>query len=151
MFELNGRRGIITGASSGIGYSIANVIAEAGATVYAISRSGSAKDPEASVHRNVKHIKGDITDYPSMERLVTELGETDGIDFLINNAGVSIRKRAEELRDEDFEYVQRVNVFAPFKLSVLCFPYLRNSRFVGRIIITRKPGRSKIRFADIIN
>nr|WP_319489999.1 SDR family oxidoreductase [uncultured Caproiciproducens sp.] len=134
MFELTGRVGIITGASSGIGYATANVLAEAGAKIYAISRSGGAKNPDAYVHENITHIKGDISDYPAMEKLIPEIGEKQGIDFLINNAGVTVKKRAEDVTDADFEYVQRINVFCPFKLSVLCYPYLKKSKTVGRII-----------------
>ncbi|MFQ9703887.1 MAG: SDR family NAD(P)-dependent oxidoreductase [Enterocloster clostridioformis] len=44
MNELEGRIGIVTGASSGIGYAIANVLAESGAVVYAISRTGAVKE-----------------------------------------------------------------------------------------------------------
>lgn len=42
--ELKGKTGIVTGASSGIGFQIANVLAEAGATVYAVSRTGAPKE-----------------------------------------------------------------------------------------------------------
>ena len=42
--ELKGKTGIVTGASSGIGFQIANVLAEAGAAVYAISRTGAPKE-----------------------------------------------------------------------------------------------------------
>ena len=41
--ELKGKTGIVTGASSGIGFQIANVLAEAGATVYAVSRTGALR------------------------------------------------------------------------------------------------------------
>ena len=47
MFDLTGRRGIITGASSGLGLAAANVLAEAGAVVYALSRTGGVKEGEA--------------------------------------------------------------------------------------------------------
>ncbi|MFQ9805919.1 MAG: SDR family NAD(P)-dependent oxidoreductase [Christensenellales bacterium] len=43
MKEFEGRTGIVTGGSSGIGYAIANTLAQAGAKVYAISRSGAVK------------------------------------------------------------------------------------------------------------
>ena len=43
MKALEGRIGIVTGGSSGIGYAISNVLAEAGATVYAVSRTGYVK------------------------------------------------------------------------------------------------------------
>ena len=43
MMELAGKTGIITGGSSGLGFAAANVLAEAGAVVYAVSRSGRPK------------------------------------------------------------------------------------------------------------
>ncbi|MBE6907869.1 SDR family NAD(P)-dependent oxidoreductase [Marasmitruncus massiliensis] len=134
MFELNGRTGIVTGASSGIGYAAANVLAQAGAKVYAVSRSGKVKDSSASVAPGVIHLAGDVCDYARMEELVQEIGNKDGIDFLINNAGITVKRRAEEFLDEDFERIHKVNVNSVFKLSCLCYPYLTKSPHVGRII-----------------
>ena len=69
-----------------------------------------------------------------MESIVREIGEKEGIDFLVNNAGSTVRRRAELFSDTDFDRIHRVNVHGVFKLSCLCFPYLRGSRFVGRIV-----------------
>ena len=66
MFELDGRVGIVTGASSGIGLATAQVLAEAGAKVYSVSRTGRPKDDNYKSHENVVHINGDITDLYSM-------------------------------------------------------------------------------------
>jgi NAD(P)-dependent dehydrogenase (short-subunit alcohol dehydrogenase family) len=134
MFELKGRTGIITGASSGIGLAMANILGELGATVYAISRTGAPKEPSANIQSNVFHRKGDVCDEKSIKALIQEIAEPAGLDFLINNAGISIKKRAEELTTEEFLQVQQVNVTAPFTMSVLCYPYLKASRHVGRII-----------------
>lgn len=49
MKEFEGRTGIVTGGSSGIGYAIANVLAENGATVYVISRTGKEKEGSCAV------------------------------------------------------------------------------------------------------
>lgn len=134
MFELNGRTGIVTGASSGIGYAVANVLAQAGAKVYAVSRSGKVKDPSAPVAPGIIHLAGDVCDYAHMAELVREIGKRDGIDFLINNAGITVKRRAEEFLDEDFERIHKVNVNSVFKLSCLCYPYLTKSPHVGRIV-----------------
>lgn len=134
MFELDGRVGIVTGASSGIGLATAQVLAEAGAKVYSVSRTGRPKDDNYKSHENVVHIKGDITDLDFMKKLVKEIGDKEGIDFLINNAGVSVKKRAEDITEEDFSWVMNVNVNSVYHLSCMCYPYLKQSKYVGRIV-----------------
>lgn len=78
MFNLNGNVGIVTGASSGLGLGIANVLAEAGARVYAVSRTGGLKDPSAACHASIVHVKADICDTEQMERLVRRSGTAGG-------------------------------------------------------------------------
>ena len=68
MKEFEGRTGIVTGGSSGIGYAIANVLAENGATVYVISRTGKEKEGLAPSAPGVIHVKGDVTDYDAMKK-----------------------------------------------------------------------------------
>ena len=131
--NLHGRVGIVTGASSGIGLSIANTLAEAGATVYAISRTGRPKEKSSPVPQGVTHLGADITDFTALEELIRHLS-VNGLDFLINNAGITVKRRAEEFLDKDFEQIHKVNVHAVFKLSCLCFPYLKKSPYVGRIV-----------------
>ena len=134
LFDLKGRTGIITGASSGIGLGTANVLAEAGAKIYALGRTGGLKDPAEYCHENIIHVKADVCDRAQMEEKVKEIGEKDGIDFLINNAGVTVKCRAENFKMEDFDRIQAVNVRAVFQLSCLCYPYLKKSPHMGRII-----------------
>lgn len=134
LFDLTGRVGIVTGASSGIGLGTANVLAEAGAKVYVFSRTGALKDPSEYCHENIVHIKADVCDRAQVEEKVKEIGERDGIDFLINNAGVTVKCRAENFKMEDFDRIQAVNVRAVFQLSCLCYPYLKKSPHMGRII-----------------
>ena len=83
MKELEGRVGIVTGGSSGIGYAIANVLAENGAAVYVISRTGKVKDGIAPSAPGVTHLKGDVTDYDGMKRIVDEIAGKSGLDFLV--------------------------------------------------------------------
>ncbi len=126
--------GIITGASSGIGLAIAKFLAEEGHTVYAISRSGKPKNNTSDEVKNIIHIKGDVCDTEKMSQIITEIGNASGIDFLINNAGITVKRRAELITDEELAQVHKVNVFAPYRLSVICYPYLKQSKSKGRII-----------------
>lgn len=132
--ELEGRVGIVTGASSGIGYAIANTLAMAGAKVYGISRSGCVKTGLEPSVEGVIHVKGDVTDDAQMQEIVRSIGEKEGIDFLVNNAGITQKHRAEVFPMDTFENILKVNVTCLFRLSQLCYPYLKESRTKGRII-----------------
>jgi NAD(P)-dependent dehydrogenase (short-subunit alcohol dehydrogenase family) len=126
--------GIITGASSGIGLAVARFLADEGHTVYAISRSGNPKDGSINCSNNIIHMKGDVCNTEEMSGIISEIGDKAGIDFLVNNAGITVKRRAELITDEELERVHKVNVFAPYRLSVLCYPYLKQSKNKGRII-----------------
>ena len=130
MNQLEGRIGIVTGGASGIGREITRVLTEAGAQVIAIG----LKEHDVSNLKNVTYIQADVTDYNEMKRIIKDIGEEHGIDFLINNAGVTIKRRAEEVTLEEFQWIQNVNVTSVYNLSCLVFPYLKNSEYIGRIV-----------------
>ena len=132
--ELQGRIGIVTGGSSGIGYAIANTLAEAGATVYVISRTGGEKKGLEPNREGVIHTIGDVTHFEEMRSLVNAIASREGLDFLVNNAGITKKCRAEEFPMEDFERILNVNVTSIFALCQSAYPYLKASQHKGRII-----------------
>lgn len=136
MSELSGKAGIVTGGSSGIGFQIANTLAKAGAAVYVISRTGRPKEGVGESHSGIVHIKGDVGDNGAMKELAARLaGKHQGcLDFLVNNAGVSFKCRAEEFPMDQFDRIMDVNVKYLFQMSVICYPYLKKSSSKGRII-----------------
>lgn len=89
MKALEGRIGIVTGGSSGIGYAISNVLAEAGATVYAVSRTGKVKDGMPASALGVIHVQGDVTNDARMREIVEQASGKQSLDFLVNNAGIT--------------------------------------------------------------
>lgn len=136
MSELQGKTGIVTGGSSGIGFQIANVLAEAGAVVYSVSRTGAPKEGVGESAPGVIHVKGDIGDTDAMKELVADIAQKGGghIDFLVNNAGATFKCRAEEFPMDQFDHIMNVNVKYVFEMSKLCYPYLKNAPGKGRII-----------------
>lgn len=136
MKELIGKAGIVTGGSSGIGFEIANALAQRGAEVYVISRTGAPKPGVGSSAPGVTHLKGDIGNTASMRELVERLaaGHDGCLDFLVNNAGVSYKCRAEQFPMEQFDQIMNINVKYLFTMSVVCYPYLKKSPDKGRII-----------------
>lgn len=84
----------------------------------------------------VVHLAGDIQNEEAMRPLVAELAAKHGgrLDFLINNAGVSCKCRAETFPMERFDQIMAINVRCVFTMSSLCYPYLKKSPDKGRII-----------------
>ena len=94
---LVGRHVIITGASSGIGRASAVAVAERGAVVFALARNGDALDDLVGEIRanggQAYAFTCDVTDSGSVEHTVKDiLGRFDHVDYLVNNAGRSIRR-----------------------------------------------------------
>ena len=79
-------------------------------------------------------MQADVTDYTSVQTSVDEIGSDGGIDFLVNNAGITEKGTAEEFDMESFERIQKVNVDAIFHLCKACFPYLKEAEGAGRIV-----------------
>jgi NADP-dependent 3-hydroxy acid dehydrogenase YdfG len=111
---LDGKRAIVTGASSGIGAATARALEEAGARVY----TGSRRDGNL-----------DVTDPESSRRFVeAALAELGGLDILFNNAGLSRgRDPVWESLEEDEREVIETNVLGLMRMTRLCLPYLIES------------------------
>lgn len=136
MGKLDSKAAIVTGGSSGIGFQIANTLADDGATVYVISRTGAPKEGVGESSKGVVHVKGDITDSTSMKAIVADIASkhNGAIDILVNNAGASFKCRAEEFPMDQFDRIMNINVKYLFEMSVICYPYLKKSSNRGRII-----------------
>jgi len=133
MFSLEGRKALVTGSSSGIGQAQAVALAEAGACVV-VHGTDSAKIErtremiEASGGKSfglAAPLTGSRSD---CHRLVAEAaGMLGGIDILINCAGTNRRKRIEEVEEEDWEAIMKVNLDSLFWLSQAACVSMRES------------------------
>lgn len=114
---LAGRTAVVTGAGQGIGAAIAEVLLAAGAHVIAIDRE--AAGIEALAQRpGVTALQGDVTDAVLPDLIGATLdGAGQGLDILINNAGVARGAHALDTSDEDFTRYFDVNVLGLFRLS----------------------------------
>ncbi|MBZ2179511.1 MAG: SDR family NAD(P)-dependent oxidoreductase [Acidobacteriota bacterium] len=103
MGRLAGKVAIVTGGASGIGLAIVRRFREEGATVEVLEREAGEDQ-----------IACDVTDAARVEAVVDEIRARRGrIDILVNNAGIAHVGNALTTSAEDFERVQRVNVFGP--------------------------------------
>ncbi|OBA78822.1 short chain dehydrogenase [Mycobacterium sp. 1164966.3] len=143
---LQGKHVIITGASSGIGRASASASAERGATVFALARSAEALDTlVAEIRANGGQAYAftcDVTDSTSVEHTVKDiLGRFDHVDYLVNNAGRSIRRSVVNSTDRlhDYERVMAVNYFGAVRMVLALLPHWRERRF-GHVVNVSSAG-----------
>lgn len=131
---LAGKRVMITGASSGIGRSIALKVAEAGGTPILVARSRdkleALRDEIVEKGGNATVHSCDLSEVDACERLVHEILAEGDVDVLINNAGRSIRRSIKHSEDRfhDFERTMKLNYFGSLKLILGFLPSWRKRR-----------------------
>src|SRR3954470_24842443 len=143
---LVGKHVIITGASSGIGRASAIAVAERGATVFALARNAEALDDLIAEIRaaggEAHAFTCDVTDGTSVEHTVKDiLGRFDHVDYLVNNAGRSIRRSISASTDRlhDYERVMAVNYFGSVRMVLALLPHWRDRRF-GHVVNVSSAG-----------
>jgi 3-oxoacyl-[acyl-carrier protein] reductase len=150
MFDLSGMTALVTGASGGLGSSIAKSLAVQGARL-ALSGSNSAKLEAFAGQLGGDHVAlvCDLSNAEQVDQLVPRAVEALGkLDILVNNAGVTRDNLAMRMKDEEWEQVIRVNLEAAFRLMrAACKPMMK-ARF-GRMIsitsvvgVTGNPGQA---------
>ncbi|MFX1280542.1 MAG: SDR family NAD(P)-dependent oxidoreductase [Promethearchaeota archaeon] len=122
----------ITGAASGIGHAISKGFLEDGAKVLAVDINSKGLDTLEEKGAIIKLV--DVTDYKQVESMVrTAVDKTGRLDVLFNNAGVARVRDIHEFKDDEYEYVIRVNLFGPVYGIRSAIPVMRAQNF-GRII-----------------
>lgn len=105
MTDLRGKTAVVTGATRGIGRSIAEALLANGAEVIGIQRA-SEGGPEGAF----RAVSVDLTDGAATREAAERVAADHRVDILINNAGINIRHPFEQFPMQDFERVMQVNV-----------------------------------------
>ncbi|MCB2088252.1 MAG: 3-oxoacyl-[acyl-carrier-protein] reductase [Sphingomonadaceae bacterium] len=139
MFSLEGMTALVTGASGGIGSSIARSLASQGARL-ALSGSNAAKLRAFREELNDEYghdhveITCDLSNATQVEELIPATVDTLGkIDILVNNAGVTRDNLAMRIKDEEWDAVMKINLEAAFRLMRASARPMMKARF-GRIV-----------------
>src|SRR6202789_2953292 len=127
---------LVTGASRGLGQSIALALAAQGAATAAVARTEEAlKDPLAAIRDaggTAEPFPGDVSDTAAMEALVEKVAARfTHIDVLVNNAGVTRDGLLMRMKSEDWDTVINTNLKGAFNLT----------KPVGRMMVKQRAGR----------
>jgi len=154
LFNLTGRRALVTGGGKGLGKVIARALAEAGADVVVASRTllecqSVANEIARDIGVKTLAISVDVTSDEQVTRMVETIeGSLGPIDILVNNAGVNIRGAAHELTEADWDQVIDINLKGPFLTARRIGPGMC-ARGWGRIVnlgsimsVVALPGRA---------
>jgi NAD(P)-dependent dehydrogenase (short-subunit alcohol dehydrogenase family) len=126
MTEQQGAVALVTGASSGIGAAIARRFATAGYRVLATGRSDLRLANLSAEFPGIEQVVADLASQAACERVVACCVERLGrLDVLVNNAGIYLRRTAEQTSDREWRETLAVNLDAPFYLSRAALPHLR--------------------------
>lgn len=134
LFDLGGKRALVTGASQGIGLALARGLAEAGAEVVLNARDpGRLARAVAQVPR-ARGLVFDVTDHAAVRAAVdgfeTEVGP---IDILVNNAGMQHRATLEDFPEDAFQRLLQTNIASVFNVGQACARHMIQ-RGAGKII-----------------
>jgi NAD(P)-dependent dehydrogenase (short-subunit alcohol dehydrogenase family) len=137
-FDLSGRVAIVTGASRGLGRSMARALATAGADLVVTARrkedTEEAVEELSALGRRVLGLSLDVREEASIRRLAEEaLAGCGHIDILVNNAGGNVRKPALDVTWEDWNQVLDTNLRGTFFVTQAVARHMIPRRY-GRII-----------------
>jgi 3-oxoacyl-[acyl-carrier protein] reductase len=135
MFDLTGKKALVTGATGGIGGAIARALHAQGATVTVSGTRRAALDELASsLQERVHLVEANLSDKDSVEALVPAAeAAMEGLDILVNNAGVTRDNLFLRMKDEEWDSVIAVNLTAAFRLSRAAVKGMMRLRY-GRIV-----------------
>jgi gluconate 5-dehydrogenase len=136
LFSLEGRIALVTGASKGIGHSLAGALAKAGARVVLNGRDATNLTTAATQLRNAggqfETSAFDVTDAAAVNQAVDSIEASIGpIDILVNNAGIQRRAPLDQFQDADWQALMATNLHSVYYVS----------KAVAKHMITRRRGK----------
>ncbi len=127
LYSLEGKTALVTGGAYGIGFAIAEALAQAGAKIVFNCRSSEHREYALRDYEEkgieAKGYLCDVTDESAVRDMVTDIENNFGaVDILVNNAGIIKRIPMTEMKAEEFREVVDIDLVAPFLVSKAVLP-----------------------------
>ena len=134
LLEFSGKVALVTGGSRGIGYAVAKIFSEKGATVVITGKDSDRLEKAASEINNATGIVADIRKKDDVKNVVKKIIEKFGrLDILVNNAGIFPKiKLLHEIDEDEWNEVLDVNLTGQFRFTKEAIPHLQKT--AGSII-----------------
>jgi NAD(P)-dependent dehydrogenase (short-subunit alcohol dehydrogenase family) len=137
LFDLKGRTALVTGGNSGIGETMANALAQAGANIILMARRAEALENSAVTLRQLG-VRVDVLSCDLSDVTATSVGAKAAlaiapIDILVNAAGVNLRQAFDDITPESWQTQINLHLSAPFFLTQALAPSMAE-RGWGRVI-----------------
>lgn len=134
LFDLTGKKAIVTGGGAGLGYAMTEILLEYGAEVVIVGRSEKVDlaAQTLAVKGKVIPVRGDLGNRTDRERIfTTAYSQLGTLDILVNNAGIQRRHKCEDFPITDWDAVIETNLTAVFDLS----------QRAGRVMLAKGKGK----------
>ncbi|MBN1560274.1 SDR family oxidoreductase [candidate division KSB1 bacterium] len=149
-WSLEGMRVLITGGTRGIGQAIANQVLELGGVIYVVARNQELlqKQLQEWQQKGFKAYgqRGDIANPASRQELFAHIAELwGGLDVLINNVGMNIRKKAVDYNPDEYDEILTTNLHSAFDMCRRAYALLKKSTYASVINILSVAGLTHVR------
>ena len=128
MAQKKNKKVLVTGASKGIGKSIAKLLSNEGYEVYICARTESVLKDTAQEINAAGYFVCDVCQDVSCKSIMEE-----GFDILVNNAGDYVYSSVEKTSDDDIRRLIKLNTEVPYRLIKYAVPYMKEKKW-GRIV-----------------
>ena len=127
--SLEGKTALITGGGTGIGFAIAEEMADAGASVIIVGRrEEKLKEAAEKIGEKCSWYVFDVTKKEEYEDFFRKLEKKAPVDILVNNAGINIKKDYLDFTAEEFDKIMETQAKAPFMLSQTAAKYMKERK-----------------------
>jgi tropinone reductase I len=141
MWNLQGKKALITGGTKGIGLAIAKEFLDLGAEVLVVARDTQTIKGKVKNSANLFTMDGDVAEGAFRQALIQRIIQNWGkLNILVNNVGTNVRKKLVAYSEEEYRKLFETNLFSAVEISRLAHPLLRSSGHASVVNIASVAG-----------